>query len=121
MKKNKLKNLIKKILKEDPSPETGYLDTKIPSSPNYRRPDGAAGALPTLDMDKDKGDYPGAVVVNMGVWKIISVTPNYSGNTPQQKYSGLCPGGTNTGTSSVLNPNKNKAKSIQRNKRPQKR
>ena len=39
----------------------------------------------------------------------------------QQKYSGLCPGGTNTGTSGTLNPNKNKAKSIQRNKRPQKR
>tara|TARA_Y100001938_G_C7967706_1_gene367689 strand:- start:449 stop:826 length:378 start_codon:yes stop_codon:yes gene_type:complete len=124
MKRNKLKNIIKKILKEqtrriDPNPRP-FLDPKVPTNPDYNPPSGPNITLPELDPDRDKGDYPGVITANVGIWKIISVTPNYSGNPPQQKYSALCPEST-TDSSNTLYPNKNKAKSVQINKRPKKR
>ena len=117
MKRNKLKYLIKKVLKEqlaDPGgPDDDVLDP-IGKDPLFYRPPNVGpptgpGNAPSNE-EEDKGAHTGKV--NLGIWKIISATPNYSGQTPQNRYSTTCPPRKGIGT--LIN--KNKFKSIARSK-----
>ena len=114
MKKNNLKKLIKKIIKEQSSIDDIPFKPTPPGPPpppppgqpgeDYKQPD-------SKDVDNNTPKR------NLSTWKIISATPNYSGQTPQNRYSTTCPPKKVIGTYT----NVNKFKSIARKKKNKKR